>query len=97
MDVFISGKEKGELSMKAFIKKVIGILGYEIARKPRGKISYGYDFEQAAREAIAIVRKNTMVSYEPLVTLFQQVRHCEINSIPGDYVECCVWKGGQLD
>ena len=82
--------------MKALIKKVIGILGYEIVRKPSRKINYGYDFEQTAREAIAIVRKNTMVSYEPLVTLFQQVRHCEINSIPGDYVECGVWKGGAI-
>lgn len=88
------------MSVKARIKKVFGkvisILGYEIARKQSGKISYGYDFEQEAREAIAVVRKNTMVSYEPLVTLFQQVRHCEIFSIFGDYVECGVWKGGAI-
>ena len=80
--------------MKKFIKKLIGIFGYEIVRKSSRKIIYNYDFEQEAREAIAIVRKNTMVSYEPLFTLYQQVRHCEINDIPGDYVECGVWKGG---
>jgi O-methyltransferase len=40
-----------------------------------------------------IVHKNTMVSYEPLVTLFQQIRHCEINFLEGDFVECSVWKG----
>lgn len=80
--------------MKAIVKKLFGMLGYEIGRKPSCKIDYGYDFEREAREAIAVVQKNTMVSYEPLVTLFQQVRHCEINRIPGDYVECGVWKGG---
>jgi len=66
------------------------MLGYEIIRKQNKKFSYRYDFEQAAREAIAVVRKNTMVSYEPLVTLFQQVRHCEVNFIHGDYVKCGV-------
>jgi O-methyltransferase len=98
LDVFISSKEEGGLSMKALAKKLISIFGYEITRKPSGKVDYSYGFEQEqeAREAIAIVRKNTMVSYKPLITLFQQVRHCEINSINGDYVECGVWKGGAV-
>jgi len=35
-----------------------------------------------------------MISIEPAITLFQQARHCELNNILGDYVECGVWKGG---
>ena len=54
----------------------------------------GYDFEREALGRIALIRANTMVSHECLVTLYQQVRHCEINDIPGSYVECGVWKGG---
>jgi O-methyltransferase len=82
--------------MKELIKKLLAYFGYEIVRKQSGKINYGYDFEQEIREAIAVVRKNTMVSYEPLVTLFQQARHCEVNNVFGDYVECGIWKGGAV-
>ena len=78
--------------MKAIIKSIIGVLGYDIVRKSNSK--FEYDDEKQAREAIAIVRKNTMASYEPLVTLFQQVKYCESISLDGDYVECGVWKGG---
>lgn len=80
--------------MKALVKKLVGALGYEIAKKSSRKMGYGYDFESEARQAIAVVRENTMVSYEPLVTLFQQIRYCELQDIPGDYVECGVGKGG---
>jgi len=49
---------------------VIAALGYDIARKSSGKAEYSYDFEQEARQAIAIVHKNAMVGFEPLITLF---------------------------
>jgi hypothetical protein len=35
-----------------------------------------------------------MLHYVNLVTLFEQVRFCEATGIPGDFVECGVWKGG---
>jgi len=93
MDVYGGGEKKGD-EMKSIIKRIVDALGYEISRKSSGKIGFGYDFEPQAKEAIAIVRQNTMVGYEPLVTLFQQMRHCEKNAIAGGYVECGVWKGG---
>jgi hypothetical protein len=77
--------------MKTLIKRIIKFLGYEIR-----KIHDRYDYEHEAKEAIAVIQQNTMVAFEPLVTLFQQVRHCEINYIPGDFVECGVWKGGAV-
>jgi hypothetical protein len=76
--------------MKILIKR-LKFLGYDMR-----KVDYGYDYEKAAQKAIAFVRQNTMVSDEPLVTLFQQVRHCELNHIDGDFVECGVWKGGVM-
>lgn len=94
MDVHGRCKKKSELIVKELIKKILVYFGYEIVRKKNESITHVYDFEQKARTAICIVAKNTMVAYEPLVTLFQQVRHCEINNIAGDYVECGVWKGG---
>lgn len=78
--------------MKSLVKRLINAFGYEIKRY--SKFSFNYDYEQEAMEAISIIKEYSMVSYEPLVSLFQQVRYCEINNLSGDYVECGVWKGG---
>lgn len=84
--------------MKRYAKKVarwaLLALGYEIYRASNQRA--GYDFEREAREKILLVRGSTMLAYECLVTLWQQVRHCEINKVPGCYVECGVWKGGAV-
>ncbi len=77
--------------MKMLLKDIIRSLEHKM-----GKVDYGYDYEQDAKEAIAIVRQNTMVAFEPLVTLYRQVRDCEMNHICGDFVECGVWKGGAI-
>lgn len=77
--------------MKTLIKRLLKFFDYGA-----GKMDYGFDYEKEANEAIAVIRQNTMVSFEPLVTLFQQVRHCEVNGIEGAFVECGVWKGGAV-
>lgn len=83
--------------MKAAAGKLINALlrpfGYAVIRK-KNTSSLDYDHEDEAREKITLVHGNTMASFECLVTLYQQVRHCELNDIPGCYVECGVWKGG---
>ncbi len=38
----------------------------------------------------------TMTSRERVMALVQAVRYLEGNSIPGDFVECGVWKGGSM-
>ncbi len=79
---------------KKFTRSVLKNLGYEISKIT---VSTGdYDFEQEAKENIALVRRHSMVAYECLMTLFQQVRFCEISGVPGSYVECGVWKGGSV-
>ncbi|MFL4469150.1 TylF/MycF/NovP-related O-methyltransferase [Tateyamaria armeniaca] len=54
----------------------------------------GYADEKAARTAIAKVRDRTMIAYPALTSLWEMIRHCELNEIPGAFVECGVWKGG---
>jgi len=54
----------------------------------------GYDLEDAACEAISQVIGSTQLSYERLVTLYQQVVYLERNQLPGALVECGVWRGG---
>ncbi len=53
-----------------------------------------YDDEESAREAIRIVEPFTMLSFQRLVTLWQQVRYLDKADIPGCLVECGTWKGG---
>jgi hypothetical protein len=55
---------------------------------------YGYDDEDAIKEAIARVAPHTMCSFERLATLWQQVRYLDRFAIPGSLVECGTWRGG---
>ncbi len=91
--------------MKKVIKKILRKFGIEIKfyfRKSKIKFwndlnhNLGYEYENEANKAITIVRKNTMLPYKNLVTLFEQARFIEISGIKGDFVECGVWKGGAV-
>lgn len=91
--------------MKKLIKRFFNFLGYKFIRvKKQGEISFfndfdknmGYEFENEANEAIKIVRKNTMLPYVNLVTLYEQVRYFEKNKLEGDFVECGVWNAGAV-
>jgi hypothetical protein len=54
----------------------------------------GYDREDAAREAAQHVIGHTQLSYERLMTLYEQVAYIERRRLPGALVECGVWRGG---
>lgn len=79
--------------IKPLLKYALGRLGYELRKKP-GAARLGYELEDAALAAIARVRPYTMLPPERLITLYQQVAHCEKTGLAGDLVECGVWKGG---
>ncbi|MGH7782071.1 MAG: TylF/MycF/NovP-related O-methyltransferase [Candidatus Binataceae bacterium] len=56
--------------------------------------TFGFEEEAIVKEAARIVLNNTMVSFERLATLWQQVRYLDRYEISGSLVECGVWKGG---
>ena len=56
--------------------------------------SFGYDDEANIKKAVSVIKRNTMVSFERLATLWLQVQHLDKHEIPGDLVECGVWRGG---
>ena len=64
--------------------------------EPYLKARHGYDGEEPIQEALKIVMPNSMSSRERLTTLWQQVLHLDRYQIPGDLVECGVWKGGSV-
>jgi len=78
-------------AVSSFIQSSMKKLGFRIV-----KILNQYDYQNDAEKCIEIVKAYTMMTWEALVTLYQQVRWCEQNSIKGDFVECGVWKGGSL-
>jgi hypothetical protein len=54
------------------------------------------DFTKANRELMARVRPYTLTSIERVVGLSDAVRYISRANIPGDIVECGVWKGGSM-
>lgn len=54
------------------------------------------DLDPSVSETIRIVRPYTMTSLRRLVALCDAVQYIVRNQIPGDIVECGVWKGGSM-
>lgn len=54
------------------------------------------DVDDAAREIIEAVRPFTMTNNDKLYGLIQSVRYIARHKIPGDIVECGVWRGGSM-
>jgi len=57
---------------------------------------YPDDFDAIHKEIIEKVRPYTMTSNERLYGLIESVQYVIKNNIPGDFVECGVWKGGSM-
>jgi len=53
-------------------------------------------FKEDEIELILQVRPYTLTSNERLYTLIHAVRYLVRNNVPGDIVECGVWKGGSM-
>lgn len=84
--------------MKIVIQGLLKKAGYQIvpySEKPPA-MEFPPDFEPADVEIIRKVRSYTMTSNERIFALISAVRHIVRNDIPGDIVECGVWKGGSM-
>jgi len=55
-----------------------------------------FDLEPAFLDAYALCRHATMTSIERMYALYQATRHVVARDIPGDLVECGVWRGGSV-
>jgi O-methyltransferase len=79
-------------NIKSSIKFFFNILGFNITKNSKN-INYLTDDLEIA---LPLIKANTMLPLPRLSSLYQMVRYCEENLIPGDYVECGVWKGGAM-
>lgn len=69
--------------------------GYSLVPKSASK-SYPPDFSPEIIETIEAVRPFTMTSQERIFSLVTAVEHITNQNIPGEIVECGVWKGGSM-
>src|SRR5258708_8431585 len=80
------------------LKKSLQILGYELAKSQPVPLLQAFpaDFDKVTMETIRTVAAYTMTSAERLFALCQAVRYVVQHRIPGDIVECGVWKVGSM-
>ena len=82
--------------MKTFIRKILQRFNYDIIKLNREKDRLPSDFEALHTDIYRKVCHNTMTSPERIYSLIEAVQYLEKNNIPGDIVECGVWKGGSM-
>jgi O-methyltransferase len=67
------------------------------AAKPQAGVpTYPTDYDEPAQRIITDVKPWTMTSPEKLYALILATRHVVRHKIPGDVVECGVWRGGSM-
>jgi hypothetical protein len=81
---------------KTFVRSAFNRFGFELTRKKTDTETVNPEPESEAGRMISVVRKQTMVPREGLLSLYQQAFFCETNELAGDFVECGVWKGGAV-
>jgi len=90
------------LQLKRLVKKVVlsaaHRLGYDIVYKQSAHqiSSFPPDFNPEEMEIIRETKPFTLSSVERIYALIQAVRYVVKNEVPGDIVECGVWKGGSM-
>jgi hypothetical protein len=86
--------------IKRTVRGTVRRLGYDITRfSPNVALqspSYPADFDQASIQLCNDVAPFTMTGAERIVALREAVAYIVRHEIPGDIVECGVWKGGSM-
>ncbi len=82
-----------EAFAKRFIRPAVRWLGVDIVRYRKG-IEQISDCDDITHEIWEAVTPVTMTSPARIAAVVQAVRYVHDNNIPGDLVECGVWRGG---
>lgn len=80
------------------LRGVLGRLGYDVVRRAPDDPASAYppDFDEDLIALCERVRPYTLTSPERIVALRDAVRYVVRAGIPGDLVECGVWRGGSM-
>jgi hypothetical protein len=86
---------KLRLKVRDLKQQAAGASGARRARRTRGG-AFPADFDEDTREIIRAVREYTMTGTDKLHALISATRYVAQHKIPGDIVECGVWRGGSM-
>ena len=81
---------------KSVLRFALKKRGYDIALEGTIPLEFPRDFDSAMKKLCRDVSPFTMQSHERILCLRDSVRHIVRANIPGDFVECGVWKGGSI-
>lgn len=84
------------MNLSSLINAPLGLLGLKLIRRSRLELVNFSDLEQDKKfwKLYEQVRAFSLVPAERSYALYQSVQYILKNNIPGDFVECGVWKGG---
>lgn len=83
--------------VKQSLRSVAAAIGYNVSRaNVPGHPEFAPDFDSEMIDLFWRVQPFTMTPKERVFALCDSVRYLVRNSIPGDVVECGVWKGGSM-
>lgn len=78
--------------VRHYVRRAAWRAGFTVSRRDR----VPRDLDDASIATIELVRPYTATSPERVYALCQAVRYVVANAIPGDVVECGVWRGGSI-
>jgi hypothetical protein len=83
-------------TLKQALKKTLARLGWELTHSATRDAQALADLSDAERAIVARVAPFTMTSLDRRASLLQAVDHVVRHGVPGDIVECGVWRGGSM-
>lgn len=78
------------MNLKEFLRVSLKKIGYRLSKYTENDIDDDTDFI----EIFAKAKPYTMVSRERSYALYNAIKYIIKNNIPGDFIECGVWRGG---
>jgi O-methyltransferase len=79
-------------TIKNFIKKIFDSYGFDIINKNQKIV----ELSVKDNELINLIKDYSMTPKIRIYNLLQSLKKIKHKNIPGDYVECGVWKGGNI-
>jgi O-methyltransferase len=83
-------------ALRYLLKNLLKKRGYSLIPSWKVPSEFPRDFDPALQTLCRDVGPFTMTTPERIFALRQSVQHIIRNKIPGDIVECGVWKGGSM-
>lgn len=84
------------MTSRSFAEKAVTFAYWRLANLRRRIIPFDADMEPAFRDVYRVCRPYTMTRVERMYALWSAVRYVIAAGVPGDFVECGVWRGGSM-